>query len=84
MVCAGHDHGARGTEIVSLEAIGLGECLRACCCGVEVCESQPLLCDLVDVGGANFTTKTTNVGKAEVVGDNDEEIGAFWCHCQEG
>ena len=82
VICAGHDHGARGTGIVSFKSGCIGGDLRACCCGVEVCESQSLLGDLVDVGGANFTTEATHVGEAEIVSDNDEEIGAFGSHCQ--
>ena len=50
---------------------------------MEVSESETLLSDLVDIWSADFTTKAAHIRESQVVGDNDEEIGAFSCHCQE-
>jgi hypothetical protein len=44
---------------------------------VEIGESQTFLCDLIDIGGANLASKTAHVGEAEIVGDDNEEVGAF-------
>lgn len=44
---------------------------------MEVCESQSFLGDLVNVGSTDFTTKATKIGKSEVIGNDDKEIGAF-------
>lgn len=51
--------------------------LRACCSGVEIGESQTFLCDLIDIWGANLASKTAHIGEAEIVGDDNEEVGAF-------
>lgn len=40
--------------------------------------------ELVDVRGADLAAETTNIGESEVIGDDDEEIGAFRGHDGEG
>lgn len=44
---------------------------------MEIGKSQTFLCDLIDMGGANLASKTAHVGEAEIVGDDNEEVGAF-------
>lgn len=44
---------------------------------MEICESQSFLCDLINIRRANLAAKAAHVGETEVIGDNDEEVGAF-------
>lgn len=44
---------------------------------MKVCEPETFLGDLINVGSTDFTTKATKIGKAEVIGNDDEEIGTF-------
>lgn len=50
---------------------------------MEVGESKALFGNLIDVGGTNFTTEAAYIRETEIVCDNNEEIGAFGCHCRE-
>lgn len=54
--------------------------LRACCCRVKVCKAQSLLCDLVNVGSANLAAEAAHIGEAEIIGNDDEEVGTFGSH----
>ena len=42
---------------------------------MEPCESNTIFAQLVDVGGADLSTKTSRIREAEVVCNYDEEIG---------
>lgn len=44
---------------------------------MEICKSQTFLCDLVNIRRANLAAEAAHVGETEVIGDNDEEVGAF-------
>lgn len=43
---------------------------------MEIRKANAILCNTVDVGSADLTAKATDIGKAQIVGDNDEEIRA--------
>lgn len=47
---------------------------------MKVGKAQTLLCDLVNVGSANLAAEAAHVGEAEIIGDDDEEVGAFGSH----
>lgn len=44
---------------------------------MEVCKSESFLCDLVDIWCADLAAEAAHVGETKVIGDNDEEVGAF-------
>lgn len=44
---------------------------------MEIRKSQTFLCDLVNIRRANLAPEAAHVGETEVIGDNDEEVGAF-------
>lgn len=43
---------------------------------MEIRKADAIPCDAVDVGRADLTAKATDIGKAQIVGDDDEEVGA--------
>lgn len=47
---------------------------------MEIGETQPLLCDLIDVRGANLAAKAAHIREAEIISDDDEEVGALGSH----
>jgi pyocin large subunit-like protein len=47
---------------------------------MKVSEAQTLLCDLVDVGSANLAAEAAHIGEAEIIGNDDKEVGAFGSH----
>lgn len=51
---------------------------------MEIGKSESLFGDLVDVGRADLSAEAAYIGETEVIGDYDEEVGAFSRHCQEG
>lgn len=48
---------------------------------MEVREPHALLRDFVNVGRANLAAEAANVGEAQVIGDDDEKVGAFTHVC---
>jgi hypothetical protein len=48
---------------------------------VEIGESEAFFGDLVDVGCTDFSSEAAYIGETEVIGDYDEEVGPFSCHC---
>jgi hypothetical protein len=46
---------------------------------MKIGKPQSFLGDSVNIWSANLSAKTAYIREAEVVGDNDEEVGAF-CH----
>lgn len=50
---------------------------------MEIGKSEAFFGDLVDVGRTDLSAEAAYIGETEVIGDDDEEVGAFSCHCQE-
>lgn len=47
---------------------------------MEIGEAQALFCDLINVWSANLAAKAAHVGEAEIIGHDDEEVGALGSH----
>lgn len=47
---------------------------------MEISKAQSLLCDPVNVGSADLAAEAAHIGEAEIIGDDDEEVGAFVGH----
>lgn len=44
---------------------------------MKIGKPESFLGDLVNIWSVNLAAKTAHIREAEVVGDNDEEVGAF-------
>lgn len=47
---------------------------------MKVGKAQTVFCDLVNVGSANLAAEAAHIGEAEIIGNDDEEVGAFGSH----
>jgi hypothetical protein len=48
---------------------------------MEISKSETLFGNLIDVWRADFTAEAAYIGETQVIGDDDEEVGSFSCHC---
>lgn len=55
--------------------------IRTSSSGMEVREPHALLGYFVDVGRANLAAEAANVGESQIIGDNDEKVGALTHVC---
>lgn len=55
--------------------------IRTSSSSMEVREPHALLGYFVNVGRANLAAEAANVGEAQIIGDDDEKVGAFTHIC---
>lgn len=84
VVCPGHDHGAGGTIAVSpgqeQEGAEMLEKrhLRTSSRSMKVCETYASIeSKTIDIWCADFSSEAAYIGEAQVIGDDDEEVGTF-------